>query len=682
VLILYCEEGDGHRSAAETMVAQLARTGVRAVAYDAFAGGLGRVIPMFSRDAYRLQIRWLRWTYGLEYLLFAKFAPTRAIARRGLAFFGRRPLARLIASVGADVIVSTHPAVSNVLGWMRLRGQLSTPTVATITDFGVHALWAHPGIDLHLVMHADSLAVIERIAGSGSARVTEPIVAPEFVSPPDKLAAREALDLPLEGPIAVISGGGWGVGDVASTAEAALAVPGLHVVCLSGRNTVLHRRLERRLGDQPRVQILPFTERMPELLAAADVLIDSTLGVTALEALTAGCRVIAFGAPPGHSRDNARALAALGLAEAPSSRRQLISTLLGATTAGAVLQRQTLPPADPLAAAILGIRPRVSAVRSPRTSLIVTFGLAAAVGLAMLTFASPIPYPVVAGALGLGSLTHVRTHAREVGLIVETSQADIPELEAVLAREQLRASFAVAQPPAAATTVSVAEHHDALVPELPDNTSVPQMFTIGRELRHLASALGLVHRFYYYVRGSALTLGEYLLARTDGGLPVTESVVVNATGDGGSWRVSSPVEPGSILVIDASRVRAPRRALAALRSLLDRRHLRGVSLEALLASAASDRTRPRAGEADRSTIGLAPTSSNETTRPRALRGEVGHHSWASTGASATGTNVVSAKMIGATCFTERLCSADISPNVPRPELSPMSTNQTAHTSHA
>ena len=252
VLILYCEEGDGHRSAAETMVGELARTGVRAVAYDAFAGGLGRVIPLFSRDAYRLQIRWLRWTYGLEYLLFAKFAPTRAVARRGLALFGRRPLARLIASVRADVIVSTHPAVSNVLGWMRLRGRLSTPTVATITDFGVHALWAHPGIDLHLVMHADSLAAIERIAGRDSARVTQPIVAPEFASQPDKLAAREALDLPLEGPIAVISGGGWGVGDVESTAEAALAVPGLHLVCLSGRNTVLQRRLERSLGRAQR----------------------------------------------------------------------------------------------------------------------------------------------------------------------------------------------------------------------------------------------------------------------------------------------------------------------------------------------------------------------------------------------------------------------------------------------
>src|SRR5919201_6871034 len=113
ILILYCEEGEGHASVARTLAVELDALGVDAIVHDALHDGLGRIIPFFSRDAYRVQVRWLRWTYGLEYFLFTRFPPTRAIARSGLAFFGARPLRRLIACVQPSVIVSTHPAVTN-----------------------------------------------------------------------------------------------------------------------------------------------------------------------------------------------------------------------------------------------------------------------------------------------------------------------------------------------------------------------------------------------------------------------------------------------------------------------------------------------------------------------------------------------------------------------------------------
>ena len=52
---------------------------------------------------------------------------------------------------------------------------------------------------------------------------------------------------------------------------------------------------------------------MPELLAAADVLVHSTGGVTCLEARAAGTPVVSYGLPVGHARLNTRAMAALDL---------------------------------------------------------------------------------------------------------------------------------------------------------------------------------------------------------------------------------------------------------------------------------------------------------------------------------------------------------------------------------
>src|SRR5579884_2340760 len=180
VLILFCEEGEGHASAARALERDLAEHGVDVRVVDAMQRGLGRLVPLLSRDAYHFQVRRLRWSYGLEYFLFTRVPPLRWLGRRGLYALGARPLRRLIRRVAPDVVVSTHPAVTNVLGVLRRRGRLELPVVATITDFGVHPLWSHRGVDLHLVVHEAALAAVERVAGPGSATVVAPIVGREF----------------------------------------------------------------------------------------------------------------------------------------------------------------------------------------------------------------------------------------------------------------------------------------------------------------------------------------------------------------------------------------------------------------------------------------------------------------------------------------------------------------------
>ena len=61
------------------------------------------------------------------------------------------------------------------------------------------------------------------------------------------------------------------------------------------------------------MHVYGFTDRMPDLLAAADVLVHSTGGVTCLEAKVAGTPVVSYGLPVGHARLNTRAMADLEL---------------------------------------------------------------------------------------------------------------------------------------------------------------------------------------------------------------------------------------------------------------------------------------------------------------------------------------------------------------------------------
>ena len=137
-----------------------------------------------------------------------------------------------------------------------------------------------------------------------------------------------AARLAADDPIVLVSGGGWGVGDLDGAVQTALdSVPDSLVVVLAGRNEEAQERLDGTFGHEPRVRILGFTKEMSDLLGAADAIIHSTGGVTALEALLRQCPVISYGAPWGHSRVNARIAEAQGLGQRAESLLELSAAL-------------------------------------------------------------------------------------------------------------------------------------------------------------------------------------------------------------------------------------------------------------------------------------------------------------------------------------------------------------------
>jgi UDP-N-acetylglucosamine:LPS N-acetylglucosamine transferase len=71
------------------------------------------------------------------------------------------------------------------------------------------------------------------------------------------------------------------------------------------------------------VRAIGFTERMCDLLAAGDVLVHSTAGLTVLEALMRGTSPISYGWGMAHIRINNRAFAQHGLADVAATPEEL-----------------------------------------------------------------------------------------------------------------------------------------------------------------------------------------------------------------------------------------------------------------------------------------------------------------------------------------------------------------------
>src|SRR3954454_6348479 len=359
VLIFSADIGEGH-----DLPARVLREGILARCPEAEVtildtlAAAGPVVRSLVRKGAETILERLPLLFEVQYFLIARFPPTRMVASRTLTAVAGRPLRKAIAARRPDVIVCTYPLANEVLGSLRLRHTLHVPVASAVTDLAALRAWAHPGCDLHLVIHPESAEEIRAIAGA-HARV-EPVrglTSREFEKPADPGAARAALGLPAEGPVVVVSGGGWGVGALAGGVRAALAArDDTHVLALCGRNDRLRMRLAATFAAEPRVRVMGFTDRMADVLAGGDVLVPSTAGLTVFEALIRGMRVISYGWGVGHIRLNNRAYARFGLAESARNEPELRAAIERALASPGApdLRYGDLPDASELVLALAG----------------------------------------------------------------------------------------------------------------------------------------------------------------------------------------------------------------------------------------------------------------------------------------------------------------------------------------
>jgi processive 1,2-diacylglycerol beta-glucosyltransferase len=332
VLVLCADVGEGHVTVARSLAASLqARDDVEAVELRTDLGVMGRRFGRFMTSGFHVHLDDPGWTYDLAYRVFFERSAPRAAAHLALAALGGRGLRDTIRRFAADVVVAEYPVLSAALGQLRALRRLETPVCSSISDPAGLYYWAHPGIDLHLLSWPESMKEVDRIAGPRRAVAIRPLIDERFYAPPDRGEARAGLGVDGAGPLVVVSGGGWGLGDLTGAVEIALAEVGDGVVlCVAGRNERVRQSLQQRYGDDPRARILGFTDRMPVLLSAADALVHTTGGTTALEARVTGCPLINYGTGVAHVRAHARALADLGIAQWAPDRAALAPAIANA----------------------------------------------------------------------------------------------------------------------------------------------------------------------------------------------------------------------------------------------------------------------------------------------------------------------------------------------------------------
>jgi processive 1,2-diacylglycerol beta-glucosyltransferase len=216
----------------------------------------------------------------------------RVLVPRLRAYLDRRP---------ADLVISVF--ATGAAAASALAGQYpSMRHMVFCTDATPHRMWVHPNVDLYLVTAEVAELAVMRFRPDARVQVVPPPVRPAFYRAPSQPRARAELRIPAGERCVLLMSGAWGLGPLAAAARA-LGDAGINVLAVAGNNARLARKLADVAARQPRVRPFGYTDRIPDLMAAADLVITSS-GDTCTEARTIGRPLLLLDVVQGHGRDN------------------------------------------------------------------------------------------------------------------------------------------------------------------------------------------------------------------------------------------------------------------------------------------------------------------------------------------------------------------------------------------
>ena len=315
VLILSASAGVGHLRAAEAIEVALRRLrpDARVVNTDALSLTSPAFRHVYGRTYFDL-VAAAPHLIGYLYDRLDRPAVTGRLdrAKAGyLRLLHLRRVAALIESEPWDVVVNTHFLSAGVVASLRDAGRVGIPQVTVTTDFYVHAMWVRRPVERYFVASEEAATCLAPLVPDSQIEVTGIPIHPNFAAAADAAATADRSGMgPTRAadvrPTVLQLAGGLGIGPIEAVHRQLLeANEPMNLVVVAGRNAGARDRLKRiEVPARHRRTVLGFTDRMPELMASADLLVSKPGGLTTSEALATGTPMLVVEPIPGQETRN------------------------------------------------------------------------------------------------------------------------------------------------------------------------------------------------------------------------------------------------------------------------------------------------------------------------------------------------------------------------------------------
>ncbi len=303
--------GAGHTLAALSLKKALEKAGHQAIIIDAFEENSDLLNRIVSKGYQRL-VDYLPYLYKFLYKEFDfESKSTEAVLAQSARLL-KEDLLSDIETYNPNLIISTHPIITNILGRLKDKKEFSKPILSFITDYIIHDVYLKDSINAYVV---GSEYTKQTMLDRG---VNQDIIFPYGIPIRDEFKNNYLKEEDKNSFHILLMAGSLGSRQLKKAFKAIIkANSNLKITVVCGKNEHLKEVVEhisQNVQDNIEVNVIGFTDKISELMESADIIVTKPGGLTSTEAISKNIPIIIPYTYPGQEEENAKYLEESGLA--------------------------------------------------------------------------------------------------------------------------------------------------------------------------------------------------------------------------------------------------------------------------------------------------------------------------------------------------------------------------------
>lgn len=231
---------------------------------------------------------------------------------------GKRLLS-LINEFHPDVIVTTHPFVTEMISHLKGNGLVAAKQLVIMTDYAPHKTWIAANVDGYIVANEDMVNPMVQDLGVEPEKIHPfgiPILEVFFQQQPKEVLRKE-MGLAPDKTTVLLMAGSFGVKNIVQIYRDIIRIPlDFQMIVITGKNQHLYNTLKTTTKLSPqKTKLVMFTQKVEQYMQASNIIITKPGGLTITEAIASNLPMLVFDSIPGQEEDNADFLELHGMAK-------------------------------------------------------------------------------------------------------------------------------------------------------------------------------------------------------------------------------------------------------------------------------------------------------------------------------------------------------------------------------
>ena len=323
ILIFYASYGGGHLSAAKSIKAYIDENYkdyetemIDCVEY------ISKALDKVTTGVYKEFAKKAPWAWGKVYYKSQEgfIAKVSTTSNKIMAV----KMAKLFREYNPDIVISTHPFGSQMTAYLKKKQKTNCKLITILTDFKSHDQWLIGSEHTDFFFVSNDLmrqSLIDSGISENKVFATGIPISKRFMEKFDKEEIFKEFSLkPNKQTILFFGGGEYGLGKqktISILNSLAASSYDIQIIAIAGKNKKLKKTFEDIVSKYKRedtIKVLPFTNKVPELMHIANLVITKPGGLTTSESLACNLPLIVINPIPGQEEENAEFLEKAGAA--------------------------------------------------------------------------------------------------------------------------------------------------------------------------------------------------------------------------------------------------------------------------------------------------------------------------------------------------------------------------------